>query len=96
VIHVLRCPPVLPCCCLSVLLPPIGNNCRRFCTNLVQNVYLVTDSYFRSEGVPNILDHSSWDAVGLLQFLFDQQKRKYPNLAKLFHMINQSSYLFRI
>jgi hypothetical protein len=32
VIHVLRCPPVLPCCCLSVLLPPIGNNCRRFCT----------------------------------------------------------------
>jgi hypothetical protein len=35
----------------QVLLPPIGNKCRQFCTSLVQNLYYVSDSYLRSEGV---------------------------------------------
>jgi hypothetical protein len=35
-----------------MLLPPIENNCRQFCTGLVQNLYWVRDSYFRSEGFP--------------------------------------------
>jgi hypothetical protein len=33
------------------LLPPIGNKCRQFCISLVQSLYYVPDSYFRSEGV---------------------------------------------
>jgi hypothetical protein len=33
------------------VLPPIGNKCRQFCTSLVQSLYYVPDSYFRSEGV---------------------------------------------
>jgi hypothetical protein len=35
------------------VLPPIGNNCRQFCTSLVQSLYYVPDSYFHSEGVPD-------------------------------------------
>jgi hypothetical protein len=34
-----------------LVLPPIGNKCRQFCTSLVQNLYYILDSYFRSEGV---------------------------------------------
>jgi hypothetical protein len=34
-----------------LVLPPIGNKCRQLCTNLVQSLYYVSDSYFRSEGI---------------------------------------------
>jgi hypothetical protein len=37
--------------CTSYLLPPIGNKCQQFCTSLVQSLYYVPDSYFRSEGI---------------------------------------------
>jgi hypothetical protein len=33
------------------VLPPIGNQCRQFCTSLLQNLYYVPDSYFWSEEV---------------------------------------------
>jgi hypothetical protein len=42
---------VLYCLNMKVVLPPIGNKCRQFCTSLVQSLYYVSDSYFRSEGV---------------------------------------------
>jgi hypothetical protein len=37
------------------VLPLIGNKYRQFCTSLVQSLYYVPDSYFRSEGVIFIL-----------------------------------------
>jgi hypothetical protein len=35
----------------KIVLPPIRNKCRQFCTSLVQSLYYIPDSYFRSEGV---------------------------------------------
>jgi hypothetical protein len=35
------------------ILPPIENKCRQFCTSLVQSLYYIPDSYFRSERVVN-------------------------------------------
>jgi hypothetical protein len=38
------------------VLPPIGNNCRWFCTNLISAKFIVnTDIYFQSKGVSFII-----------------------------------------
>jgi hypothetical protein len=57
----------------KLLLPPIGNNCRQFYTNLVQSLYYVPDSYFRSEGV-------SFTAQYVLSFVYSKPVRLTTSL----------------
>jgi hypothetical protein len=44
----------------KIILPPIGNKCRQFCTSLIQNLYYVFDSYFWSEGVAPLYWRNHW------------------------------------
>jgi hypothetical protein len=74
----------------KLVLPLIRNKCRRFCTSLVQSLYSVSDTYFRSEGVINS-SHSYNRLLSQPSSIFGN-----PGLIWiLHHAITSSATLFR-
>jgi hypothetical protein len=85
---------------IYLLLPPIGNKCRQFCTGLVQSLYYVPDSYFRSQGVLVFLFSFCFYFICFILYLYFYSYRHLKKFIleieiKMYYLIKNIHTLYR-